>query len=392
MELNRRLILGYDKFKDDPRIISLKKDVMDYNKQLLALQIRDHQVEYARMPIFKVIYFLFYRTTKLLLLSVGVLPGLILFSPIFILGKVISIKKSREALAASAVKVKARDVLATWKLLVSMALAPTLYTLYTFILAYLTWTNRFYGMVPDYVPIWAVVLFGYIFFPAITYAALRFGEIGMDIFKSLRPLFLALRPSSGNTLVKLRKRRAVLAADVTDLINELGPEVFDDFDSARIIDDPFKTGAADEKVSRFHYENSSEPGSIDATPQTPTHEREDRGKPSFLQLTPLNSGRHNIPHNESFSNLGQIGLFASRPATPTSRRGRSRTSSSGGFPVQGFTSIDSEKEGLPFDEVSKRIRGAMNDRRRSGTGGWEVGSDGGSEPTTPGGRNSKKDM
>ncbi|KAF2103668.1 hypothetical protein NA57DRAFT_62580 [Rhizodiscina lignyota] len=372
VELNRRLVLGYDKFKNDPRIISLKKDVIQYNKQLMALNIRDHQVEYAKMPIIKVVFFLFYRTTKLLLLSIGVLPGLILFSPVFIVGKVISIRKSKEALAASSVKIKARDVVATWKLLVAMALAPTLYTLYTCLLAFMTWDNRVWGYVPDYVPIWTVFVFGMIFFPTITYAALRFGEIGMDIFKSLRPLFLALQPSSGNTLVKLRKRRTELAADVTDLINTLGPEVFEDFDTARIIDDPYRTGTVEEHVSRYHHRYASEPDGFNDTPRTPTHEREHSG---FLQLTPMNSGRHNIPHNESFSNLGGIGLFASRPGTPTSKRERSRTNSSGGFGVQGFTTLDGEKDGLPFDEVSKRIRGAMKERgerRRSGTGTREL--------------------
>ncbi|KAK5240412.1 Glycerol-3-phosphate/dihydroxyacetone phosphate acyltransferase, partial [Cryomyces antarcticus] len=107
---------------------------------------------------------------------------------------------------------------------------------------------------PDYVPLWAVVLFGYGFFPAITFAALRFGETGMDIAKSLRPLILSLNPSSGNTLVKLRQKRAALAAEVTDAINTLGPEMFPDFDAARIVADPFL-------------------GESPSTPTTPTHRR-----------------------------------------------------------------------------------------------------------------------
>src|ERR1700761_5122301 len=242
VELNRRLVKGYERYKDDPRIISLKKSVLAYNRELLQLNMRDHQVEYAKLPIIKVFFTLFYRLGKIILLSAGVIPGLVLFSPIFIAGKLISIRKSKEALAASTVKIQARDVVATWKLLVSMALAPALYTFYTVLLTYWTYKNRVQGYVPDYVPLWAIVVLGYVIFPTITYAALRFGEIGMDIVKSLRPLFIALSPAHGSMLVRLRERRAALSAQVTDLINTLGPEMFPDFDSARIVADPFHDG------------------------------------------------------------------------------------------------------------------------------------------------------
>ena len=225
VELNRRLVKGYTRHRDDPRIINLKNGVLKYNKQLLALNVRDHQLAYAKLSVLEVLGALFYRLGKLAILSAGVLPGLVLFAPIFVAGKVISIKKSREALAASTVKIQGRDVITTWKLLVSMALAPALYTYYTVILMFWTYYNRMQGYVPEKVPLWVVGMSGFIFSIMITFAALRFGEIGMDIAKSLRPLVLALLPSSGNTLVKLRKRREELSHEVSSLINELGPEV-----------------------------------------------------------------------------------------------------------------------------------------------------------------------
>ncbi len=75
---------------------------------------------------------------------------------------------------------------------------------------------------------------------SITFAALRIGEIGMDIVKSLPPLFVALNPSSSNTLVRLRARREQLSVAVTELINTLGPEVFPNFDAERIVADQFR--------------------------------------------------------------------------------------------------------------------------------------------------------
>jgi glycerol-3-phosphate O-acyltransferase/dihydroxyacetone phosphate acyltransferase len=68
-----------------------------------------------------------------------------------------------------------------------------------------------------------------------------------------------------------------------------------------------------------------------------------------------------LPRNESFKNLGNIALFATRPPS----RSRSRSSSSGGavgsagFPLKSFSTLDTKAS---FDEVSMKIRGAMRER------------------------------
>lgn len=306
-------------------------------------------------------------------MAVGTLPGLVLFAPVFVASKLISIKKSREALAASTVKLQGRDVMATWKLLVALAFAPLLYAFYTALLTYWTYRNRVQGLMPEWIPLWMVVAFGVVFFPSITFAALRFGETGMDIFKSLRPLVLSLNPTSANTLVKLREERARLSAEVTDVINELGPEMFPDFDSTRIIADPFREG-----------------GTPPTSPKSPRHPRTPSRdiKPATNGTTgasiPDSSTQTHLPRNESFGNLGNLGLFASRPPS----RSRSRTGSSSGLagstgvPVKGFSSMSSKET---LEEVSKKIRGAMQERgaerRRkseseSGSGGWDFAESG----------------
>src|SRR5699024_2895220 len=117
---------------------------------------------------------------------------------------------------------------------------PAVYATYTGVFTYWTYRNRIQGLVPTCVPLWLIVPIGMILFPTVTFAALRIGEIGMDIVKSLRPLVLSLNPSSVNTLVRLRHRRAALAQQVTEAINTLGPELFPDFDAARVITDPFR--------------------------------------------------------------------------------------------------------------------------------------------------------
>jgi glycerol-3-phosphate O-acyltransferase/dihydroxyacetone phosphate acyltransferase len=360
VELNRRLVKGYTHYKDDPRIVSLKTAVIAYNKQLRYLNLRDHQVEYAKFSIPKVVFLLLYRLAKISLLSIGVVPGLVLFAPVFVASKIISIRKSREALAASTVKLQGRDVMATWKLLVALAFAPILYNFYTITLAIWTYENQVQGYMPDWVPLWAVFLSGYIIFPAITFAALRFGEVGMDIVKSLRPLVLSLNPASSNSLLRLRERRAQLSVEVTDLINTLGPELFPDFDAARIVADPFRT------------DGSSSPPTVGEMGEL--HRRESYSQALYSEPSSYHIGGNagaslgggsgmngSLPRNDSFKNLANIGVFSTRPSS----RSRSRSSSSGGavgsagFPLKSFTTLDAKGS---FDEVSQKIRGAMRER------------------------------
>jgi glycerol-3-phosphate O-acyltransferase/dihydroxyacetone phosphate acyltransferase len=371
VELNRRLVKGYAHFKDDPRIVNLRNAIAGYNKQLRILGIRDHQVAYAKFSILQVIATLIYRLGKLALLTIGTLPGFLLFTPVFIATKYLSAKKSKEALAASTVKLQGRDVMATWKLLIALALAPALYAFYTAAFTYWTYWNRVNGLVPDWVPLWWVVVIGMVLFPTITFAALRIGEVGMDIIKSLRPLVLSLNPSSANTLVRLRERRAALAQQVTDAINTMGPELFPDFDAARIVTDPFSR----EDVSPMESKAGGEVPEIRKTSVSSDHgEKMPSSEP--------------LPRNESFHNLANIGFFSTRPPSRERSRSSSASARHGLKPLSPLTMKD------PLEDVSSRIRDAMRERgerrrRRSEDGSWDMASTG---PGTPSSEEYRKDL
>ena len=389
VELNRRLMKGYETYQSDPRVVSLRKDVLAYNKTLFRLGIRDHQVGYTKHSWHWVVCLLAWRVFKLASLSIAVLPGTILFAPIFITGKLISIKKSREALAASTVKIRARDVIATWKILVTLALTPILDVTYTSILTWWTYYNRVGGRVPENISLRLIAIGGLLLFPSLCFMALRFGEAGMDIFKSLRPLFLCLIPSSSNTLVKLQDRRENLTVRINDLINDLGPELFPDFDAQRIVQD---------SSHPLHSPDRSRPGTP-VRPGTPTHHRDGSEidaltftPPRALQRNPSTPAVH-IPRDESFKNIGSIGLFASRPATPSSRSRTNSGSEHGlglgrlGGKLRGFTSLRKGKgkgtgtASADMDEVSRNLQAAMRERgrRRESENGGNGGGGGGEE-------------
>jgi glycerol-3-phosphate O-acyltransferase/dihydroxyacetone phosphate acyltransferase len=83
-----------------------------------------------------------------------------------------------EALAASVVKIHGRDVVATWKVLVSLGITPVLYSFYAIVATTIVtkanapWKWRL--LTP---PLTITAL------PAIGYAALQFGEGGIDVLK-----------------------------------------------------------------------------------------------------------------------------------------------------------------------------------------------------------------
>jgi glycerol-3-phosphate O-acyltransferase/dihydroxyacetone phosphate acyltransferase len=136
-----------------------------------------------------------YRVGLLGVWAIFALPGVVLNGPIFILASIISRRKAKgnkliqpielfnlnansEALAASRVKIAARDVLATWKVIISVGVAPVLYLLYAImgtLLAIRAKAPLKWRLITPF-----LVLFGV---PAMSYAALKFGEAGMDVLK-----------------------------------------------------------------------------------------------------------------------------------------------------------------------------------------------------------------
>ncbi|KAI8063930.1 hypothetical protein BC940DRAFT_327244 [Gongronella butleri] len=223
VDLNRRFVIGYNLYKDDPKVIELQQKVVAYNQLLKYHGLKDHQVPEINLREWRTFFLLLYRILILVVWGLLAFPGAILNLPIAIVAKVISTRKAREALKGSSVKISGRDVLATWKFLVGLVLIPTLYGLYTLIVLGFSlqtdWAWKWKLLLP--LATWNML-------PFISYASMRFGENGMDVYKSLRPLYMALvDPDSTRSLRSIREN---LSEDISNLINEYGPHVFSDFD------------------------------------------------------------------------------------------------------------------------------------------------------------------
>mgnify|MGYP001067422900 CR=1 FL=1 len=225
VEMNRRLVLGYQTYKDNPQICSLKQKIMTYNEQLKHLYLPDHFVEDCdESNKLRVVPIFLFRIVKLIFFSILALPGTLLFSPVFICSKIISKQKAKEALANSTVKVQANDVVATWKILIGMGIAPIVYSFWATLGTTYCYLNE---ILSDYKLIW-LWLGLYMLGVLLTYSALITGEQGMDLFKSLRPLYLSI--TSGSSVRELKAFRQELSQEITEVVNTLGPELFpDDF-------------------------------------------------------------------------------------------------------------------------------------------------------------------
>jgi glycerol-3-phosphate O-acyltransferase/dihydroxyacetone phosphate acyltransferase len=194
------------------------------------------------------------------------------------------------------VKLQGHDVVGTWKILVAMGLAPTLYVYYTIIVTAWLRYNRNDGYysnsvpwwmvartyVPDFVPLWIFAVCFYAHMGFVSYAALRFGEVGMDIIKSLPPLLVALNPLSSSSLIDLRQHREALSERVTQTINDLGFGIMPDVD-AEIPTDSYKHDAYQS------YLKSMPPSEPSSRERSRSRSNGPGGAPSLKALSSINS-------------------------------------------------------------------------------------------------------
>ncbi|CAG8769313.1 19316_t:CDS:2, partial [Racocetra persica] len=204
VELNRRFIAGYEHFKDEPRVQDIRQRIMAYNQLLKYYGLKDHQVNKSAIGGPRAAGLLLYR---IILLTTW------------------------KAVRGSSVKIAGRDVLATWKLLVALVVTPLLYSFYTFIVVLVSFRKRWILKWKVFAPIvtFCTLVTG-------SYVTIRFVESGLDIYKSIRPLFLSLLPWTRPSIENLCTVREQLSNNLTDLINELAPRIYPDFNVDRIIE------------------------------------------------------------------------------------------------------------------------------------------------------------
>lgn len=222
VKFNRLLVEGYLHFKDDPRVVQLRAKILSYNERLRQFGIRDHQVKTAILGKKEATFKFIKRTAIAAVYGLLTLPALILNFPIIALCEIVSKRKQAEALATSTVKITARDVVSSWKLVISLGVGPAVYLGYS-ILAAVLFSKTNYSI------IWKLLapFITFLTIPVLSYYCLIFGDKCYDIYRSLQPLFLIM--TGNNSVPDLVIEREELSKEITYLVNELGYQLFPDF-------------------------------------------------------------------------------------------------------------------------------------------------------------------
>lgn len=75
VDLNRRFVIGYNLYKDDPRVIDLQQKVLAYNQLLKYHGLRDHQVPEINLRGWRTFCLLWYRVGVLIVWGLLSFPG-----------------------------------------------------------------------------------------------------------------------------------------------------------------------------------------------------------------------------------------------------------------------------------------------------------------------------
>ena len=207
--LTRGFADAVEKDRNDPDVSSVLKKVESYHGLLKHYSLHDRQVAKAGSDVLDsvdALAMLAFRLALLIAYAVAILPGTILASPLLVISEVVSRYKAKVAVAGSRVKLKGRDILATWKVVCGMVLIPALHTFYTICVYYLYSSKE------------AVAYF--FFMPFVSYTSIIASENAYQVFRSIGPLFMLL--TKRQTGVELREMRHILKRDVRELAQKLG--------------------------------------------------------------------------------------------------------------------------------------------------------------------------
>eukprot|EP00597_Dinobryon_sp_UTEXLB2267_P004777 CAMPEP_0170077660 /NCGR_PEP_ID=MMETSP0019_2-20121128/14427_1 /TAXON_ID=98059 /ORGANISM="Dinobryon sp., Strain UTEXLB2267" /LENGTH=590 /DNA_ID=CAMNT_0010290111 /DNA_START=209 /DNA_END=1981 /DNA_ORIENTATION=- len=190
----------------------LQRKIEDYQDVLERWGLRDHQVSSANLelPYTKLVYIFLHGAFIMLLASI---PSLILNAPVGVAADYWSKKEAQKDLKNSRVKVAARDVLLSKKIVFSMVAVPVLWITYAVLLLLFS---------PLDVQV-VVVLF--LCCPVFSYLGVMAVQAGMVDAKDLWPAFLRLLPSFRKEAQRLPGLRVMLQKEVRQIVKKYGPEL-----------------------------------------------------------------------------------------------------------------------------------------------------------------------
>ena len=151
----------------------------------------------------------------LVTIMLAFLPTLVLNLPVGGLARIYAEYKRKKALSRSKVKIHARDVVMSEKIIFSIVMVPTLWFIYGGSLVLFTNLDG------------PTIALAYFLMPVFSYVGVMSTESGLIDLKDLRPHVMRLRPSTRKRIQRLPGIRKELKKDLRKFVEEIGPVLGD---------------------------------------------------------------------------------------------------------------------------------------------------------------------
>eukprot|EP00405_Crypthecodinium_cohnii_P017473 CAMPEP_0206456844 /NCGR_PEP_ID=MMETSP0324_2-20121206/22608_1 /ASSEMBLY_ACC=CAM_ASM_000836 /TAXON_ID=2866 /ORGANISM="Crypthecodinium cohnii, Strain Seligo" /LENGTH=503 /DNA_ID=CAMNT_0053927853 /DNA_START=407 /DNA_END=1918 /DNA_ORIENTATION=+ len=136
LKMNKMFAMARIHMGSDPRWESLLKEVSEYTDLLRSASLRDRDVRLGLTPDRSMFLRTLSAFIQLVVLTPLTLPTLLLGMPVALITTGLAKREKRNALASSSVKVRALDVVASYKILVALVVIPIYDLLLSALLAY----------------------------------------------------------------------------------------------------------------------------------------------------------------------------------------------------------------------------------------------------------------
>eukprot|EP00347_Sterkiella_histriomuscorum_P005857 403355010 len=224
-----RFFKGYNHFKDHQELKDLMQMITQYRHELKIFNIQDYQVKNMQLSIIQLFMNFIYSMIRFIMSLIFAFPGLIMLAPIATGISIYAEKERKKALAGSDVKVKATDVMASVKVLLTLIFYP----FYCF-----GFTITFYWMCINYFEMRKTTSFElsilfFILFPIYAVLCVRSSDGIMRHYKAMTSRILAFFYT--DKIHDLQIMRKELKKKVKGIVNDFGPQLFKNFDQLRLI-------------------------------------------------------------------------------------------------------------------------------------------------------------
>eukprot|EP00411_Alexandrium_monilatum_P086009 CAMPEP_0175725048 /NCGR_PEP_ID=MMETSP0097-20121207/47563_1 /TAXON_ID=311494 /ORGANISM="Alexandrium monilatum, Strain CCMP3105" /LENGTH=692 /DNA_ID=CAMNT_0017032819 /DNA_START=1 /DNA_END=2079 /DNA_ORIENTATION=+ len=194
-------------------IQELRSALEAYMSSLKRLGLRDHQVrQIGWWSMGDLVGRLMYL---LVTMALGCIPQVMFNLPVWFIATRIALKEQQKSLKASSVKLKAYDVVMSYKIIYVLAFVPFLYLVYgVLIWRYSRWSTMTMILVLATLPFFS-------------FLGMKASEQGIRAYTDIVPLFMRLLPSTKAEQDALPARRAALQRRLHTVVKTFGPKLGD---------------------------------------------------------------------------------------------------------------------------------------------------------------------